>query len=426
MREGRVWIRQRGDAATVVPVVKRFAEQVDLPVGFHWYNWHQIPYDNDYPHYFPPKEGFREGIRELQDAGIVVMPYINARLWDTRDRGMEDFEFTAKALPAACKDEAGNLYIESYESKEADGSPVRLAVMCPSTRRWEDTIVSLIDRLVNDYGVDGVYVDQVAAAPANLCFDPSHGHPLGGGHWWNDAYHDLLAEARSRIPEGTILTTESNAEPFILDFDGYLTWHWQFPNQVPAFQTVYAGMIELFGRSYRPGPTKAVTYRMKIAQQLVYGEQIGWVEDPGIVDEPETLDFIRQVGRIRTVLARYLTRGEMLRPPKVTGNVPTVRGDWRWLEEWWVEFDAFLTGAWRLPGLPAVALMAINIADEPVEAVLEIPAHEYGLTCNRLQAAALAPESRTRLTARSGNSNFDLQLPPRTAMAWELSPFSVD
>lgn len=28
--------------------------------------------------------------------------------------------------------------------------------------------------------VDGVYVDQIGAASAVACFDPSHGHTLGG------------------------------------------------------------------------------------------------------------------------------------------------------------------------------------------------------------------------------------------------------
>jgi len=35
------------------------------------------------------KEGFAEGVRELEEAGVFVMPYINGRLWDTRDKGTE-------------------------------------------------------------------------------------------------------------------------------------------------------------------------------------------------------------------------------------------------------------------------------------------------------------------------------------------------
>ena len=40
---------------------------------------------------------------ELQAAGVYVMPYINGRLWDTRDRGAADYRFTKVAMPAATK-----------------------------------------------------------------------------------------------------------------------------------------------------------------------------------------------------------------------------------------------------------------------------------------------------------------------------------
>ena len=104
---------------------KQFAEFLGLPVGFHWYNWHQIPFDNDYPHYFPTKPGFAEGVRELQAAGVFVMPYINGRLWDTRDKGSEDFEFTAWRGRRPARTRQGEPYTETYGSKEADGSPVQ-------------------------------------------------------------------------------------------------------------------------------------------------------------------------------------------------------------------------------------------------------------------------------------------------------------
>ena len=114
--------------------VKEFQKYLGVPIGFHWYSWHQIPFDNDYPHYFPAKPGFAEAVRDLQASGVYVMPYINGRLWDTHDRGREDFEFTRRALPAATKDEQGKPYIETYGSKESDGSPVRAGGHVPDHR----------------------------------------------------------------------------------------------------------------------------------------------------------------------------------------------------------------------------------------------------------------------------------------------------
>ena len=68
MRELCVWAQTGGTAAACADQVKRFAEYLGVPVGFHWYSWHKIPFDNDYPHYFPPADDFAEGVR--QAAGI--------------------------------------------------------------------------------------------------------------------------------------------------------------------------------------------------------------------------------------------------------------------------------------------------------------------------------------------------------------------
>lgn len=71
-----------------------------------------------------------------------------------------------------------------YESREADGSLVQLAPMCPFYYIWRQKLVRLTTALFRDYGVDAVYLDQIAARIQHLCMDPSHGHPVGGGSWW--------------------------------------------------------------------------------------------------------------------------------------------------------------------------------------------------------------------------------------------------
>jgi len=49
-----------------------------VPMGSHWYLWHHNLFDVDYPCYFPARPGFSERVKELVEAGMVVMPYINA------------------------------------------------------------------------------------------------------------------------------------------------------------------------------------------------------------------------------------------------------------------------------------------------------------------------------------------------------------
>jgi hypothetical protein len=420
MRELCAWAQTGGAPSECAPGVKRFAEFLGVPVGFHWYNWHQIPFDNDYPHYFPTKPGFAEGVHELQNANVFVMPYINGRLWDTHDRGAEEFEFTKAALPWATKDPAGKPITEAYNSKESDGSKVELAVMCPATPFWQGTVRDIVLRLMNETGTKGVYIDQVAAAAPVLCMDKSHGHPLGGGSWWNEGYWRMLDAIRAAMPKDRILTTECNGEPFVRWFDGYLTWHWQFDGQVPAFPAIYGGAVQMFGRAYRAGPTKDLALRMKAGQQLVFGEQIGWLS-PSVVDEKANGDSLRRMVRLRHRLRRYFYAGEMARPPKLLGQVPTVTADWQWSGVWNVTTDAVLTGAWTLPAEKRMVLLFVNVSDQPVTATPAFNPEGYGITAGKLDATAItdADETMEGKPLPDGLPH-EARFPARRATAWEL------
>ena len=304
---GEPWIPSSVPPEKRLVQIKEFAKTLGPSVGLHWYGWHQIPFDNDYPHFFPAKKGFKEAVADLQSSGVMVMPYINGRLWDTRDRGLEDYQFSRVALPAAVKDENGKPVQEQYGSKESDQTPVRFAVMCPATHLWQNQIRDVTLRLFSECDVKGVYIDQIAAASARLCFDSTHHHALGGGHWWADGYRQMLEAIHAAKPADRILTTECNAEAFVRWFDGYLTWHWQQDGQVAAFPAVYGGALQMFGRFYGGGATRNLALRMKAGQQFVFGEQIGWI-NPSVVEEKPNMDFLRQVVRLRRQLRALLLR----------------------------------------------------------------------------------------------------------------------
>ncbi|MCX7935471.1 MAG: DUF6259 domain-containing protein, partial [Planctomycetota bacterium] len=62
--------------------MKALRQRLKVRMAVHFYNWHQTPFDTNYPEYFPAKRGFKELAAELKAAGIAAMPYINGRLWD--------------------------------------------------------------------------------------------------------------------------------------------------------------------------------------------------------------------------------------------------------------------------------------------------------------------------------------------------------
>jgi len=439
MRELPLWILTGGAPEECSPAVLRFRQFMDLPCGFHWYNWHQIPFDNDYPHYFPTKEGFAEGVKFLQESGVHVMPYINGRLWDTRDRGLEDYQFTAVALPAATKNHAGEPFVETYGSKEKDGSHVQLAVMCPTTSLWHGKVAELVSRLFQECGTHAVYIDQVAAAPPTLCADSSHGHPLGGGHWWTEGYWALLERIRREKPAHCMITTECNAEPFIRWFDGYLTWHWQYDNQVPLFPAVYAGTIQMFGRWFSDVGRREFSsqeeldnhnkgVRMRLAQALVFGEQLGWIP-PQILEESENAGYLRQLAQVRWELREYFYAGKMGRPPQLHTQVAPITADWKWQGKSVVTLPAILTAQWLLPSKQRGVVLGVNMLPEPVPAILSANLGE-GISSGKGKENFLIPAARV-ITCRPAqiptgvidNSEWRVEVtfPGLTAYVWEFS-----
>ncbi|MBQ3229819.1 MAG: hypothetical protein IJB49_02250 [Clostridia bacterium] len=297
----------------------------DSPV--HLYDWFEIPYDNDYPHYFPARPAFHTGVKRLQENGVKVMPYINARLWDTRDRGLEDWQFTEKALPNCTKNRRGEPFIEMYSSKESDGSSVRLSIMCPSTACWQEKVTEIVSKLLNEVGVNAVYMDQIAAAQPYPCEDRSHSHRPGGGSWWVESYNNLLDHVNRVRPENTALSTECTADPFMKHMQAYLTWIWVHNRQVPAFVAIYSGYVTMFGRNYCYMPfDDDEGQRIMIAQSFTFGEQLGW-NDPKLYMQMKHKDFYRKLvhERDKEEVGSYMYNGRLLKTPEFKDSAPILR-----------------------------------------------------------------------------------------------------
>jgi hypothetical protein len=291
-----------------------------VETAVHLYDWHKIPFDNDYPHYFPIKEATEKGLKRLKEAGVKVMPYINGRLWDTRDKGMEDWQFSSIAKKWCTKDRDGAPFIEKYNSKETDGSKVELSIMCPSSALWQEKMRETVDKMLNVMGVNAVYMDQIAAAAPYICEDRTHSHLPGGGTWWCEGYNNLLEHVGRIMPSETAITTECTADPLMKHIQGYLTWLWVKGNQVPAFPVIYSGYVAMFGRHYGAFPKDdAVGQKITFAQSLSYGEQLGWV-DPLLYGKFKYKDFYKTCVKTRAEIGEYMYDGRMLRPPVLSDD----------------------------------------------------------------------------------------------------------
>ncbi len=350
-------IRPTGDPDWVTEMGTKLQSAFEMPAVLHWYVWHQIPFDDNYPEYFPVKPGFGDAVQALQDAGVHIMPYVNGHLWDIDTASWKD----ENGYEAAALRPDGSVYIEGWHGQEH-------AAMCPASDKWQQKMLDVATRLAGEFGTDGIYLDQIGATRARLCFSEEHGHPVGGGGFWALGYDELLAQMRARCREINprfIITTESHAEPYMAGLDGHLMCNIVGANQVPLYAAIYGGYTQTFGRLGEV--ENPVAFRMEHGQAFVFGSMMGRINSLLLLkpENAELLAYLKSLAEIRRDYRDFLAFGEMLRPPAVEGEVPDVTTQWLSKTEDIVTMPAIQAGAWRAQD-GRLGFFYTNVADEPV------------------------------------------------------------
>ena len=203
---------------------------------------------------------------------MKVVPYINGRIFDI---GVKSWN--SESEQAACKAESGDLFIEEY------GNDVKFSVMCPATQFWQHLLAGVSGKVVTDFNVAGVYIDQIGAADPVACFDPNHIHPPGGGSSWTTGYRALLSQVRSSVGPDKLLVTESNVEQLIGSVDTFLSlpaYSGDLDEIVPAFQYMYSnGLFVSAGAEFFELDVlmdNGEIFVKKLMKQFLFGSQLGW------------------------------------------------------------------------------------------------------------------------------------------------------
>ncbi len=272
--EKDLWLRAKYLGDTTVVAVNKAIDYFGEDIAFHWYFWHNHPYDSHYPDYFPANEKFAPIIKQVRERNCQVMPYINGRLWDpaTESYGPRN------GKDASCRRPDGNLYTEIYPT-----SIVPNTVTCPASPIWHDVIMELADRIQDELGTNGLYIDQIAAAAPYPCYADNHNHPKGGGEFWYHAYRDMMDDLRrDHLRPGNIVFSEENAECYIPSFDILLTVntpHSPDCKIVPLYPLIYSDRVLTTAFTYSPyTDVRNGDFRYENMQCLLYGAQLGWVD----------------------------------------------------------------------------------------------------------------------------------------------------
>ena len=361
--------------------VIKLQKELGVPIAYHVYNWHSIPFNIEYPHFLPAKDEFEKGLRELKKHDIYVLPYINSVSWEINDsEGNHDITFENTGKNGAVIQLDGSIHTARYPQTTRSGKDALLAPICPSFEKWHEIIGDIITEIEQNYDVDGVYFDEIAAHAPKPCYNPLHNHAMGGGSYWVDGYRNMMDKINLNKPEDHFYFTEGSGEPYIKNFDGLLTWIWVYNNDVPAFPAIYAGYTEMIGR-VTMGKKKEDTdfFKYSLVKSFLYGQQLGW-EKADVIYNEYRIDFLKKVVATRHKYNKFFHSASLLRPPVIESNIsPVITEPALWYCED-IVMQQVLCGSWRERQGDKILVFVFNNADTESEYTMTIPYKEYGIS----------------------------------------------
>lgn len=318
VKEIGVWLNLDEKYAENEKSVLQFRKEMGVPIGVHWYFWHNNVMDRDLPDYLPPKAGFVAMVKKLNGSGVYSMPYINGRCWDTQNKNFNAARQYASFDPTAKPN------LEDY------GSGTKLAVMCLGTSFWQNYLTDLIERVVDVTDTSGIYIDQLAGADVEECYNKNHGHTLGRDTWWIDGYRKSVTTARkhfARRPGGFFVAAENDAEPYMDFVDLFLIWIPRSENDIPMMTMVYSGYTQYFGANR--GSDSDMSFAMMQTRDFTWGAQLFW-ESAYILGsaQEEKLRVLKNLAQLRYKARKYLVEGELIANVQALNQLPNVTGKW--------------------------------------------------------------------------------------------------
>lgn len=412
-----VWDNAMGNANEMNAPLLNARKILGVPMGIHWYDWHHMTFDNLYPYFLPPKPGFRERVKELTDSSFIVMPYINGSSADMNIPNWSEF------APHAIQDEAGGFRMQFYR----DGAG-RLLSMCPTQEFWREKISSLVDSLLDNYGCNGVYIDQISAYKAELCFNKEHGHPIGGGRYWADGYRELLSKVDKiahRKGQNKIISSEGADEIFFDRLNANLMWAGPSDREIPLMYVVYSGYTIFFGSlcDYKKSDN---LFCFAQGRAFLEGRQNGWM-DLGLF-KPKykgKITFLRKCGKYHEAAKKFLTYGRLLSPLYPVNKIPVFKSKsfGCWSDKHEGSVPAAEAMLWESED-GHLGIFIANYINRQVPFKIYINPKDYGLNFKRYKLSEIKPEGNTPLGEESYAIKLNELLDGQSLRIIEIEPAS--
>ncbi len=455
-RETGLWVWNRGRSSEVIEPALALQKKSDFPVSVMWHWWHGCSYDTGFPEYLPPREGnesFAKALERAHKGGVHAIVYMNQRLWGMTTKSWTDLAVTNYAVI----DAAGTIHPEVYNTF----TKAPCASVCMGTSFWRNHYAGLTEAAFG-LGVDGIYMDQACSSLA--CYNPSHGHPLGGGTYWMKGFRDMSIDIRNRAhhtkSSAIDLAGEGVGESWLPYLDLMLSLQvsrerYSVPDgwePIPFFQSVYhpyaiqygnyASLTmppydELWPKESAPKePLKLLDrkfsqqFYLEQARAFVWGQQptLANFQESHLRERPEEIAYVLQLAKIRARTLVFLQSGIFLRPPSLNVPAKTIdmsrlsiyAGQKGGLTESSKTVALAIAGAWEA-GDGSIGIPLASISNESLTVPLKLNRSMYPLPA-RGTIYKITATQRKKLHRFEGDIDLTLTLAPREACLLQIGP----
>jgi len=416
----------------LIPIIAYLKERFGCELAFHWYGCNGergITSAWRGPDIYPENATIRrtliKAVEDLHELGVRCIPYVNPRIWCEED---DDFLAIDGAKWLAV-DEHGN-------SVPWD---ILGVTMCPTAQPAQEVMRRILNRMLDEIGMDGAYFDQISSCYAVPCFNPDHDHGTGGHDHWCRGYRDLLekvqADAKERSPDN-IITSESTIECYLdlLDLDlarEISNFRSKFDDPyclpIPMFHSVYHDYHLTYGTvstlKPRPDtPCHVEQFRYAEALCLVGGGQL-MVSGVFAGDEEKEqyaplFDYLETLTRAHIAARPFLNLGVWKPPLDLTCERTEL--EWQVGQPAKRDIPTVLNGCFELNGELCVVLVNRTASEQGIQ--FEVDPRQYGLTGESLELVAIHPGEQVVAPSITMGSPQQLVVPSLSAQVLVLRP----
>ena len=335
------WSNNRMNDEAEIGFVDLHRDYFNLPnVILHDYGYMPGYDHHSNPEYLPPRIGsanYAALVKQLRAKDIRVVNYIIGWLWNT----------TLESYRTEEAEKAGLVMEQGIVPRAFVGSHDLSAAICPATKLWHKKMVGLTTTLVGKYGVSGLYFDYFTNHTED-CFNTDHGHPIAGGDYWSKAVHGLLEEVRrecQKLDPETMISAEHTAEWCIDVVDTSHTGG--VSSDTPVYFAVYHGYTQVFGGVQNCSTPQTLGRWWLTGTQNGENNIMPWLATTIFGDMGP---YYRKLLWCHAQFGRpYLGYGEMLRRPKIEGELPILPGSACGQYQAAFPVPAVEGSAWRAP-----------------------------------------------------------------------------